>query len=152
MSASPRDVIKTRAQRIGEVYSQLHLKNGQADSQLVSFGGDLGVGTTNTRFKVNDTELVLGQAIVNKTAEDNIVVDATASTAAGQFRKVLVEANASGTISQKVGAIASAQADAVLPKGDTDKVSVGWIEVPASFTPGTTAVTAAMLKKMPYWT
>lgn len=150
MPSLARDLLKTRAQRIGEVYQLLHLKTGQADSQLVSFGGDLTF--TTVTFAVSDLEAVLGQAIVNKAAQTGIAVLAGTDTAAGQFRKVLIQMDAAGTITQKSGAIAGTQADAIKPAPDTDKISLGWLELPASFVPGTTNLTLAMLKKEPYWT
>ena len=115
MTALPRDLLKTKTQRRGEVLANAHLKAGQANSQAVLFGNDLAVGATAT-----------------------------------QFRKVLVERNAAGAVVQVVGAAATSQADAPMPKGDAARISIGWIEVPASFVPGTTALTAAMLKKQAY--
>lgn len=151
MPSLARDLLKTRAQRIGEVFQLLHLKAGQADSQLVAFGGDLSFVTVT--FGISDLVAVLGQALVDKAAVTGIAVDAGATTAAGQFRKVLIQMDSSGTITQKVGAaVTTAQADAIKPTVDTDKVSLGWLELPASFTAGTTNLTLAMLKKEPYWT
>lgn len=152
MSAKDRDVIKTPAARRGEILAEQALGAAQANSQAVLFGGDLAVGTTTTRFQVSQTDYSLGQTTLSKALEDNIQVAAGADTAAGQFRKVLVEVNAAGVVSQKIGGIAATQVDAVLPKGDLDKLSLGWIELPASFVVNTTVVTLGMLKKMPYFT
>jgi hypothetical protein len=41
MSARPRDIIKTRAQRIAEVCNSVWLKSGMADGEAVAFGGNL---------------------------------------------------------------------------------------------------------------
>lgn len=154
MSTLARDLLKTKPQRIGEVYGHVHLKSGQADSQLVAFGGNLTVnGGDATKFDLSDTEAVIGGAIVQKAAQAAIVVLVGSDTAAGQFRKVLIQMAANGTVSQKAGAIVTtAQADAVKPAPDSDKIELGWLELPASFIPGTTNVTAGILKKAPYWT
>lgn len=153
MPSLSRDLLKTRPQRISEVMQLLHYKAGQADSQIVAFGGDLLVDATTTKFATTDLVAVLAQGLVDKSAQTAIVVLAGTDTAAGQFRKVLVQMDASGTISQKSGALSTTtQADAVKPAPDTDKISLGWLELPASFVPGTTVLTTAMLKKEPYWT
>lgn len=150
MSATPRDLLKTRASRVGEVYSDNALKNGQANSQLVSFGCVLAVGGTATKLAVGAGEFVLAQAIVPFAAVASATVPAGATTGAGQFCKVLVESNAAGALTLTAGALAGSQATAPLPLGDPTKISLGWIEIPASFTPDTTSLTGGMLKQMPY--
>jgi hypothetical protein len=154
MSATPRDLLKSRRARIGEVYSLNHLKAGQANSQVVSFGCDLSVGTTNTQLAVSAGEFVLAQSVVAYagTAAAGVAIPVTPTYGAGTFAKILVEVNAAGTISFKFGSsVTTAQVDAPLPKGDTDKVSLGWIETSGAFTGATTVLTGGMLKKMPYW-
>lgn len=150
MSATPRDLLKTRAARVGEVYSDNALKNGQANSQLVSFGCVLAVGGTNTQLAVSAGEFVLAQAIVPFAAVTAQVIPGGAATGAGQFMKVLVESNAAGALTLTPGVIAGSQAAAALPLGDPTKISLGWIEIPASFVPATTALTGGMLKQMVY--
>lgn len=154
MSTLARDALKTRPQRIGEVYSLLHLKTGQANSQIVSFGGDLTVDAGDaTKYALSDTEAVLGQTIVKKAAATLLPLTAGANTAAGQFRKVLIQMDAAGAITTKNGAaVSTVQADAVKPAPDSDKIELGWVEVPASFTFNVTNITLAMLKKAAYWT
>lgn len=154
MSAGSRDLLKTRRARIGEAYGLNHLRAGQANSQVVSFGCDLSVGTTNTQLAVSAGEFVLAQAVTAfaGTAAAGVAVPATPTYGAGTFAKILVEVNAAGTISFKFGtAVTTSQADAPLPKGDTDKISLGWIETTGAFTGATTVLTSGMLKKMPYW-
>lgn len=151
MSAKPRDLLKTRPQRVGEVLSNVHLKAGQANGQVIVWGCTLAVGTPTTGLDITAGEVTIGQALVALAASAANAVPAGAATAAGQFRKVLVERKADGTVVFVVGAIAAAQADAPLPKSpNADAISLGWIEVPASFTPGTTALTAGMLKPVLY--
>lgn len=153
MASLARDLLKTRFQRIGEVFQLGHYKAGQADSRIVAFGGDLTVHTTNTQFAVSDLTAVIGGQLVDKAAQTAIAVAGGAATGASQFVKVLIQMDAAGTITQKVGAIVTTQqSDAIKPSEDLDKISLGWLEIPASFVPGTTVLTTAMLKKEPYWT
>lgn len=151
MSAKPRDVIKSRPQRVGEVLTNVHLKAGQANSQVVLHG--LGLtqnGADADEFDVAAGEVVLAQSIVPVTATAGVEVAAGAATGAGEFRKVLVEVAADSGVHQVVGDKAASQAAAKLPAGDPARISIGYIEIPASFTPGTTACTNAMLKKVLY--
>lgn len=151
MSAKPRDLLKTRVSRLGEVLSQNALKNGQANSQVVLWGLAISQGTTITKFNVAAGEVVLAQADVAIAAVVDTSVPAGAVTGAGEFRKVLVEVKADGTVATVVGdKVTTVQADAKLPKGNTDAISIGWLEIPASFTPGTTTVTAGMCKALAY--
>jgi hypothetical protein len=151
MSAKPRDLLKTRSQRVGEVLSNVHLKAGQANGQVVISGCDVAVGTTAAKVKVTAGEVVIAGAIATIALADNQTLAAAATTAAGQFRKVLVEVNAAGAVSFKYGAVSTVdQASALLPAGDADKISVGYLEIPASFTADTTAVTSGMCKDMAY--
>src|SRR3954463_12370227 len=115
MPPKARDVAKTRAARLGEVFTDLHEKTGQANSQLVAFGGNLIVGSPNTTLGLSDTCAVLGQAVIDKPAVASIAAAPGPSTAAGQFRKVLVELAGDGSIVQTVGNTAGSQAAAVKP-------------------------------------
>lgn len=110
-------------------------------------GGDLGVGGTATKFKLGATDYRIAGTAYTKAAADNIA--SPASTSAGQYRKDLISLDAAGTVTVTAGAVAVSQDAAVLPACPADNVPVGWIEVPASFTSGTTEVTAGMLRK---WT
>lgn len=150
MAPRPRDLLKTRPQRVGEVLSNVHLKAGQANSQVVLWGADVAVGAPTTTFAVTAGEVVIGQAIVAIAAVATSAVPAGAATAVGEFRKVLVEVNAAGVVSTVVGDKAASQAAATIPAGDPTCISVGVLELPASFVPGTTVVTAAMCKDVLY--
>lgn len=151
MSAKPRDLLKTRRQRIGEVYSALHRNDGAFDVQLVSFGGDLSVGGTTTRWASSALEAVIGQAVINVAAKANQQLPAGTTTDAATFRKILLEVDAAGTVYQTVGLGAADQASAVKPAPSVGRIEIGWVEIPNSFTVDTTNVTLAMLKKTPYW-
>lgn len=150
MSAKPRDLLKTRAQRVGEVLSNVHLKAGQANSQVILSGCDVTTWSDADEFATTAGEIVLGGVVVAIAATNNNEVAVGAATAAGEFRKVLIEAKADGSVVQVVGDKAATQATAKLPDGNTDAVSIGYLEVPASFTPGTTAVTTGMIKDAVY--
>ena len=149
MAPKPRDVFKTRAARIGEVFTLLHLKTGQANSQLVAFGGDLTF--TTTTLNISQLCAVLGQLIIDKAAS-TVATTTAISTAAAQFRKAVIEMDSAGVITIRAGDIAISQALAVRPTDDPTKIILGHIEVPASFTGGTTALTQPMLVKEAYWT
>jgi hypothetical protein len=151
MSAKPRDLLKTRRQRLGEVYSALHRNDGAFDVQLVSFGGDLTVNGTAQQFDIAAWEAVINQAVVNHAALTAQTVPAGATTDAATFRKVLLEVDAAGTLTKTVGVGAADQASAVKPAPTVNRIEIGWLELPNSFTAGTTALTAGMLKKTPYW-
>ena len=150
MSAKPRDLLKARPWRTGEVLNHVALKTGQANGQTVLWGDALQPGTTNTQLGVTAGEVTLGGAIVAHAAIASQALPAGAATDAVTFRKVLVERDASGVLTYVVGAGAVDQPSAVLPKGLADRISVGWLEIPNSFVVGTTAVTAGMCKTMPY--
>lgn len=151
MSAKPRDLLKSRVKRIGEVLGLNALGAGQANSQLVLWGLGLSVNGTNApRFDVAAGEVVIAQAVTAIVAVPATIVDPGAVTGAGEFRKVLIEVNAAGVVTQVVGNKAATQALAPLPAGAVGAISIGWIEVPAAFTPNTTNLTAGMLKAMVY--
>lgn len=150
MSAKPRDLLKSRPARLAEVLSHLALKAGHANGQVILDGAAVAVGTTATKFNTTAGEVVLAGAIVAVAATVDNVVDAGSTTGAGEFRKVLVEVDVNGAVAQVVGAKAASQAAAVLPDGDPTRISLGWLEIPASFTPATTNVVAGMVKQMPY--
>lgn len=148
MSAKSRNLLKTRAQRLGEVLSHNHLKSGQADSQQIVTGC---TGAANgVAFDVAAGEVVLHQVLQTLAASTAVAVTAGASTAAGEFRKVLVAKKADNSIVQTVGDKAASQALAKLPAGDVTAIDLFWLEIPASFVPGTTAVTAGMIKPVAY--
>lgn len=149
MSARPRDLLKTRAFRIEEAFRQAALRSGMADGELVAFGGNLSPHTTNTQLAVSDTCALIGGAIIDKAAQGAIAVPAGATTGANQECKVLIELDASGTITLTAGAVASTGAS-VRPAENPARVTLGVINVGASFTPGTTALTGLLVKE-PYW-
>lgn len=151
MPARPRDLFKSRANRTAEVLRASGLKTGAADGQALLWGSVLSPNGTPALLDVSAGEAVSGGAIQTWAAVAGTAVAAGAATAAGTVRKVLVERDAAGAVSQVVGAaVTTVQADAVLPAGDPTRTSVGWLEIPASFVPGTTAITGGMCKAMPY--
>lgn len=150
MSARPRDLTKTRAHRLSDVANAVRLKSGGANTQYPIDGLVISVGGTNTQFAVSAGDAFIAQALTAIAAVALTAVPAGAATAAGQFRKVAVDVTAAGAIVTTVGAIAVDQPSAVLPQTPADSLTIGWLELPASFVPGTTPVTGAMCKQMPY--
>lgn len=160
MAATPRDALKTRRQRIGEVYSLNQLQAGQANSQLVSFGCTIAPGTSNTTVGVSVGEFVIGQAVIAFAGvATGIAVPGGAATSASQFCKVLVEIDANNAGAQTSSNVfltagpltAVSQAAATLPALTAARIAIGWLEIPNSFTPGTTAVTSGMCRQVAYW-
>jgi hypothetical protein len=77
-------------------------------------------------------------------ASGTLTLTTAVSTGASEFRKCRIEIDAAGTYSVIPGTIAAAQALAAVPmKSGADKATVGWFEVPASFTGGTTNTNVA---------
>lgn len=154
MSAKPRDLLKRRRQRLGEVASLSALGAGQANGQYINSGGVLSVGSTTTRLAISACEAFLAQALtlIPATIAAGVAPPVGANTAAGQVRKVAVDLKSDGTVVFTVGALSPSgvQADAVLPATPIDSITVGWIEVPASFVADTTVLTVGMLKQMAY--
>jgi hypothetical protein len=74
-------------------------------------------------------------------------LSASANTTGSQFRKVLVSIKRDGTYVVTYGAVAATQAAALKPAEPVDSVEVGYLEIPVSFTGGTTAITAGMCKQ-----
>lgn len=101
------------------------------------------MGTTTTRIQVSAFDYRIGAQVYTKAAQNNVEVTGLTNTAAAQFRKVRIQINTAGTLSFSEGAVAAAQVNAPLPRRTASLVTVGWIEIPASFTYGTTAFNAA---------
>lgn len=104
---------------------------------------NLRTGTTATRVRVDAFAFRIGAQVYSKAAEDNVQVTGLTNTSATQARKVRVHVNTAGTLSFTEGAPASAQAVALIPRRAENLVTVGWIEIPPSFTYGTTNFSAA---------
>lgn len=149
MSARPRDIIKSRAQRIAEVCAAVWLKSGMADGQAVIFGGNL--TATTTTVALSDTCAVIGGAFVDKAAQAAIAVPAGAATGAGQECIVLYEMDSAGTVTATAGAVA-ATGLAVRPAETAGRVVLGTLKVGASFVVGTTNTSTGVLTKEPYFT
>lgn len=152
MSASPRDLLKPRAQRLLEVAQGIQQQTGFADSQYVTFGCKLAPGSTAANLAVSDGEYSLAQSLVQYagTAAAGVSIasgqaiwngQTPTNTAAGQLCIVLIEADASGTLYATQGAIANSGTP-VAPSPTANRIVLGYLSVPASFTFGTTALTA----------
>lgn len=148
MPATPRDLGKPRAQRLAEVMSSIQLQAGQPNAQQIIFGLELEANAK--AFNVSGGEFApdgVSQPIA-VVAKNAVAVTAGAATGVGQVCLVLVELDKTGAVFQTVSAIVGA--NPVLPPLTAARIAVGFIEIPASFTPGTTAVTAGMLKAIKY--
>lgn len=106
----------------------------------------LAVATTTTRVKTtNQVDYAANGALARKAAADPVddFDGAFTNTGASQFCKVRVEINAAGTVTGVQGPIAASQAAAVMPRRTPGLATLGWIEIPASFTFGTTSYGSA---------
>ena len=107
----------------------------------------LAVATTTTKFKLSAFSYRLAGVTYNKAAADNIAFPG-ASTTSGQFRKVLICVDAAQAITTVAGAVAATAAAAVLPSPTAGTLPIGYLELPESFTSGTTDVTSGMCKAL----
>lgn len=107
----------------------------------------LAQGTTTTQFKNAAFGFMLGGQVYAKAAVDGTAPGAGANTTGAQYRKTLIAINASGTISMVHGDTAATQAAAVIPDPVADTLPIGYLEIPVSFTSGTTDVTSGMIKR-----
>lgn len=146
MSATPRDLLKPRQQRNWEVFQALQYQQGQSNSQLVTFGCVLAPGGTNTQLAISAGEYALAQSLIQLPAVTAQLLTGLGltNTGAGQSCLVLVEADATQptpllTFTQ--GVIVSAGTP-VLPQPTPTRIVLGYLAVPASFTFGTTPLTA----------
>jgi hypothetical protein len=130
-------VITQRGMSHGDLYSFL-----QALANRVFATAGLAAGTTNTRVKtVNAVDYMIRGKVYSKAGTDPVDdFDAGfTNTVASQFCKVRLEIDTAGVVTGKQGPIRSAQALAEIPKRSANKATLGWIEIPASFTFGTTS-------------
>lgn len=154
MSASPRDLLKPRSQRLLEVAESVQLQSGLADGQYVTFGCLLAPGATNTQLAISAGEYAIGGLLIELPAVTAQALGALGltNTAAGQTCYVLVEAdNAQPTpnLTFTQSAIVTVGTP-VLPSPNAARIALGYLSIPASFTFGTTALTAGMCKQIAY--
>lgn len=148
MPATPRDLLKPRAQRLAEVFQSEQLQAGQANAQQIIYGLELSAetkkfGITAGEYAPDGVSLpVTIKAITGQS------VAAGAATSSGQKCIVLVEINAKEEVFQTVSALTGGTP--VLPALTAGRIAIGFIEIPESFTVGTTEVKAAMLKAVKY--
>lgn len=148
MPATPRDLGKPRAQRLSEVFTSEQLQAGQANAQQIIYGLEL--EAESKAFAISKGEYApdgvsLPVALAAKTAQ---VVNVGATTTTGQKCFILVEVNAAGEVFQTVSAITTGTP--VLPSLTAGRIAIGYLSIPASFTPGTTAVTGGMCIPIKY--
>ncbi len=107
----------------------------------------LAPGGTATNFAVGAFSYMLGGVAYNKAAADNIAAPGS-STSSGEYRKILITIDAAGTVATVAGDVAASQAAAVIPDTPADKLAIGVLELPPSFTSGATDVTSGMCKSV----
>lgn len=100
----------------------------------------LAQGTTTTQIKsTNQVDFQVADAIARKAATDPLpTIAGLTNTGASQFCKVRVEIDVAGTVTYVQGPIGASAAQAPIPRRTAGKATLGWFDVPASFTFGTT--------------
>lgn len=108
----------------------------------------LDAGGTATNFKTtNNINYMINGKVYYKAATNNIAAPGV-STGSGEYRKVLITIDTSGTIATVAGTVSTvSQAAAVLPDVPANKVALGYLELDPSFTSGSSNVTSGMCKK-----
>jgi len=109
----------------------------------------LAQGTTTTKFKfTNAFDYMLAGQVYYKAATDDVAAPGSgANTGSGEYRKSLICIDSAGTVTLVHGTVAASQGAAALPSPTANTVPVGYLEIPASFTSGSTNVTAGMIKR-----
>jgi hypothetical protein len=148
MPATPRDLLKPRQQRLSEVMTSAQLQAGQANAQQIIFGLTLEANAKTFNILAGEYQPDGVSQPIAIAAKAAIAVAAGAKTAAEQKCIVLVEINAAGEVFQTVSGLTTGTP--VLPALTANRIAIGFIEVPAEFVPGTTTVTAGMLKAVKY--
>lgn len=152
MSATPRDLLKPRQQRVSEVYSLLQLQAGQANSQFVSFGCVLAPGGTNTQLAISAGEYVLGQSVINFPAVTGQAITTAPTLTSGQSVYVLVEADTTQptpALTLTNGVVVTSGTP-VLPQPNPARIALGYLSLTGAFTPGTTPLTTPMCVTLSY--
>ena len=125
-------------------------QTGQSNDQQIVYGCTLGInGTHNYNFDVLAGEVCIGQELKSIAAALANTVPAGAELLAGQKCYVLVEVNAAGEVFKTVSAITGG-ATPVLPALTANRIAIAYLSLSGVFTPGTTALTEAMLKPVLY--
>lgn len=120
------------------------LQVAQALCNRVLGKATLAVATTVTRVQItNQTDFCIAGKVYRKAATDNISVGALTNTAALQGCRIRVEINSAGTVTFGQGPVTQVLALAPVPRRTANLCTLGWIDVPASFTFGTTSFAAA---------
>jgi hypothetical protein len=148
MPATPRDLLKPRAQRLAEVFQSEQLQAGQANAQQIIYGLELEAEAK--KFKISAGEYApdgVSLPVVIKAITGQSVA-AGAETTASQKCYVLVEINAKEEVFQTVSALTSGTP--VLPALTAGRIAIGYLSIPASFTVGTTEVKANMCVAIKY--
>ena len=108
---------------------------------MVFDDADLVVATTTTKIKTtNALYYMISGLRYTKGATDNIDITTGAgftNTGVGQFCKLRIEIDSAGTVTAKQGGFATAQVLAQHPARSASKATIGYAEIPASFTFGT---------------
>lgn len=156
MAASPRDLLKPRSQRLMEVAQSIQQQNGFADGQFVTFGCVLAPGATDTELAISQGEVSIAQSLVEVPAQAGLLLTGAEvqgvipTLVAGEACYVLVEVDATGDTFYLTPGATVTGGTPVMPAPTATRIVLGYLSLAGAFTPGTTALTAAMCITQPY--
>ena len=113
-------------------------------------GGDLSPNSDTTKFDIAACKAMVDGIYVAANASTAVVLTGltpTAVTSSAQYQKVLVTLKQAGTYGVYTGAKAASQALALLPEVPAGEVYIAHLELPVSFTAGSTAIDVAYCKQ-----
>ena len=156
MPATPRDLLKPRAQRLAEVFQSEQLQAGQANAQQIIFGLEAKAEGTTVKYELTAGEYAPdGVSLpVSIKAQAALALPSGATTGAGQKCLVLVEVNAAEEVFATASALTSGTP--VLPAltagtaAKPKRIAIAEILVPESFTVGTSKTSLCTFTAIKY--
>lgn len=100
-------------------------------------------GAGSLTIKCGAFDFCVNGEMFTKAATDPLPNLTGAGTGAAQFAKLRIEIDAAGVVTYAQGGLSLTAPEAQLPTRTKDKVTIGWIEMPANFVPNVTAVDVA---------
>lgn len=156
-TATPTPNVQGQAERVRQLNAMSRPGGVQLGDLLLALfdgrqsGGGLTVATPATTpaasVDVAAARAMVRGVYVEKEATSAAAITACGNTTGAQYRKCTLCMNQAGTLRFTPGAVASSQAAALKPACADSETELAYIELPPSFTSGTTVVTEGMLKQ-----
>jgi hypothetical protein len=106
-----------------------------------------GLTANSTGVDVAAITAMVNGVYVTKTAATGQAVTACGNTTGSQYRKCTLCMNQAATLRFAPGAVAASQAAALKPSCSDSETEIAYLELPTSFTAGSTSITSNMLKQ-----